>query len=379
VVWEDETPYPSSGPDRDILFNYKDLTQDSFPLEPSIVSEYSTDSSRNPTLAVDYANRIHVVWEDDTDDEYGSYKKLYYSWSRGDSWGVHEVVSTEGQVDAENPSLVIDKDGMMHIAWHSTYDWDGTTDVDIFYKSAPRMTDNFHSYDTEKISEESTVGGFNPSLDVWNDIVYVVWEDYSDYMGSGDNPSDIYYKRKLSTGWESTEVIAIESSGGATNPSISVDSDDGRVHIVWQDFSDFQGSGGDWDIFYKMHSGNLDLVITSPRYIWQTGSSWIRFNIRNMIPDRFPPVSIMGRGLSDITAEIDQTGVGDVVDRVEFTIMEISDPSYPSISLDDYTVPYEWSNWPADPFSVYLIGAVAYNSLDEPLTGDLVAVLTFWV
>ncbi len=47
-----------------------------------------------------------------------------------------------------------------------------------------------------------------------------------------------------------TEVVSTESTGDSEFSTISVD-DSGNVHIAWEDYTDYGGSGTDPDIFYK--------------------------------------------------------------------------------------------------------------------------------
>ena len=46
-----------------------------------------------------------------------------------------EVVSTESTDDSKFPSLAVDPDGNIHVAWHDDTDYGGSgTDFDVFYK-----------------------------------------------------------------------------------------------------------------------------------------------------------------------------------------------------------------------------------------------------
>ena len=108
---------------------------------------------------------------------------------------------------------------------------------------------------TEVISTESTNWSWRPSLMVDSgDVVHVTWMDYTDYGGSGQD-WDIFYKYKNGDGsWSATEVVSTESTDHSWYPSLMVDSG-GVVHVTWHDFTDYGGSGIDNDIFYKYKSG----------------------------------------------------------------------------------------------------------------------------
>jgi hypothetical protein len=85
-------------------------------------------------------------------------------------------------------------------------------------------------------------------------VVHVAWEDKTNY-GGVDNDVDIFYKYKNNGGsWSTTEVVTIESTEDSWYTSLMVDTD-GVVHVVWNDDTDYNGSGSDTDIFYKYKSG----------------------------------------------------------------------------------------------------------------------------
>jgi ribosomal protein L31 len=105
---------------------------------------------------------------------------------------------------------------------------------------------------TEVVSTESTGTSWSPSLAVDTlGNVHIAWEDYTDYAGSGID-IDIFYKRwDASTSlWTTTEVVSTESTATASSPSIAIDVA-GNVHISWHDGTDYAGAGTDCDIFYK--------------------------------------------------------------------------------------------------------------------------------
>ncbi len=105
---------------------------------------------------------------------------------------------------------------------------------------------------TEVVSTESTGNSYHPSIAVdGTGNVHVAWEDWTDYGGSGTD-NDIFYKCwNATTGtWKTIEVVSTESMGDSYSPTIAADGF-GNVHVAWYDLSDYGGSGTDWDIFYK--------------------------------------------------------------------------------------------------------------------------------
>jgi hypothetical protein len=106
------------------------------------------------------------------------------------------------------------------------------------------------------VSTESTASSSDPSLAVGPDgTAHIAWYDYTDYGSSGSD-SDIFYKKRTSSGaWSTTEVVSTESTGSSTAPSLAV-GPDGTAHIAWTDSTDYGGSGSDSDIFFKIYDAN---------------------------------------------------------------------------------------------------------------------------
>ncbi|NPD90454.1 MAG: hypothetical protein HGN29_17205 [Asgard group archaeon] len=216
-----------------------------------LVSSESIDDSSAPSFAIDSYDQVHVVWKD-ISGLGGSSEEIYYKYRRpGLGWSTTEVISTEGTGFCTLPDIAIDRDDNVHIVWQDASDVGdlGGLDYDIFYKMW-NITDDTWST-TKVISEESDQNSQQPRImiDLFQNI-HVVWEDYSNYDGSGLS-WDIFYKRwgPLS-GWTLAEVVSQESLGFALNPSADVDMK-GNVHVTWNDGTDYLGSGTDNDIFYK--------------------------------------------------------------------------------------------------------------------------------
>jgi len=96
-------------------------------------------------------------------------------------------------------------------------------------------------------------------------MVHVAWDDGTDYGGSGSD-DDIFYKYKPSGGsWSTTEVVSTESTDTSWWPSLMVDGD-GTVHVAWKDWTDYGGSGSDHDIFYKYKTTPLRANAHGPYY-----------------------------------------------------------------------------------------------------------------
>ncbi len=254
IAWYDLTDYAGSGTDGDIFYKRWEASTYSW-ITTEVVSTESTNHSIYPSLALDSTGNVHITWQDYTDYA-GSgadidifYKRWEVSTS---SWTTTEVVSTESTGDSESSSLAVDTLGDVYISWYDWTDYAGSgADIDIFYKRWEVSTSSWTT--TEVVSTESTNHSVHPSLAVDTDgNIHIAWYDQTDYAGSGTD-GDIFYKRwNASTStWAMTEVVSTESTDYANLiPSLAVDTL-GNVHIAWDDWSDYAGSGTDADIFYK--------------------------------------------------------------------------------------------------------------------------------
>ena len=213
-----------------------------------VVSTESASDSREPSLDVDLNGTVHIAWYDCS--FYGgakSYWSVFYKrFEPGTGWTTTDVVAIESTSDAREPSLDVGSDGTVHIAWMDHTDYDGAdNDRDIFYKKFEPGTGWTV---TEVVSTESTNNSWNPSLGVdLNGTVHIAWQDWTDYGGSG-NDTDIFYKRfEPGTGWTTTEIVSTESISSSWGPSLDVGSD-GTAHITWQDYD---GASIHRDIVYR--------------------------------------------------------------------------------------------------------------------------------
>ncbi|MFX0098301.1 MAG: PKD domain-containing protein, partial [Candidatus Hodarchaeota archaeon] len=248
VAWNDATDYGGSGMDSDVFYKRWNATAGSWTVT-EVVSTESTGTSQYPSITVDGSGNAHVAWQDWTNySGSGTDQDIFYKrWdATAGSWTVTEVISTESTLDSYYPWIAVDGSGNVHVAWHDFL----IPDIDIFYKRWNATTGSWMA--TEVVSTESTGDSRSPSIAVdGSGNVHVAWYDYTNYNGSGTD-QDIFYKRWNATAvnWTATEVVSTESTGGSSFPSIAVDGS-GNVHVAWQDWTNYSGSGTDQDIFYK--------------------------------------------------------------------------------------------------------------------------------
>jgi len=255
LVWHDLTNINSSGADRDIFYEMWNITTGSW-TPTNVISTESTTQSYEPSLAVDNQGNVHVAWHDITNlNSSGTDDDIFYKrWNATTGvWTNTEVVSTNSSLDSTVTSIAVDIFGNIHIVWQDLTNYSNCgTDDDIFYKRWNATLDNWTI--TEVVSNESTDSSLSPSIAIDNSgNAHVVWYDITDYNNSGTD-EDIFYKCWNATldNWTTTEVVSTGSTGNSRAPSIECDGSD-NLHVVWAD-----QTGPNWDIYYRCYNATLD-------------------------------------------------------------------------------------------------------------------------
>ena len=253
IAWEDNTDYNGAGPEFDIFYKRWNATTLAW-TTTEVVSTESIGNSFAASLALDTNYDAHIAWYDESDyDDSGTDTDIFYKWwdSQSTSWNPTEVVSTESTNSSEEPDLTVDISGNIHVAWMDLIAYDPSgDDWDIFYKRWNSSDSSWTA--SEEVSTGSTIYSLEPSLvaDITGDI-HITWEESEEFEGSGPD-NDIMYRRLdiSSSSWSALEVVSTESTAYSQNPSIAINNL-GYIHIVWDDHTDYSGSEGDRDIFYK--------------------------------------------------------------------------------------------------------------------------------
>jgi len=94
----------------------------------------------------------------------------------------------------------------------------------------------------------------NPKIAIEDDKIYVVWADKTDYNGAGGD-ADIFYRYFDGNDWSKIQVISepidgLDLNNGTSNvPDIAVEN--GKIYVVWLDNNNTNGAGIDTDIFFR--------------------------------------------------------------------------------------------------------------------------------
>jgi hypothetical protein len=289
VVWQDGTD-GVWGTDYEIMYvNYipSDGWSNITVISDGYSGSYWNDGySSDPAIAIDSHDRIHVVFEDDTDGVWGTdYELMYVHYTPSIGWSNITVISdgysgiywNDGY--SYEPSIVIDSDDNIHVVWYDYTDGIWGSDTEIMYvkytegagwSNATVISDGYNgSYWNEG-------GSDYPKMEIDNDILHVVWVDQTDGIW-GTDYEIMYVKYTEGAGWSNATVISDGYGGSYWNDDYSQDPSitclNGEIHVVWED-----GTDGEWGIDYEiMHvkytlsSGWSNVSVISDGY---AGSYW---------------------------------------------------------------------------------------------------------
>ncbi len=213
------------------------------------ISTPETDFIADPTMAIDNQGNIHVAWE-----SYSNYlamdtfHRIYYRWFNASTrtWSPVEIVSQSSTIsNSYDPVIGVDAAGNVYFIWEDYIDYNGAgTDLDIMYKCRNMTTGAWMSME---VVSDGSVGSTDPAvaIDTANNV-HVAWME-----GTHPNVNVTYKMRNASTAaWTVQEIVTTENVG-AVSPDIDTDLS-GNVYVAYVDDMNISGSGSDYDIFMKV-------------------------------------------------------------------------------------------------------------------------------
>lgn len=265
VVWQDESNlsatciepfYAYRLPGSNTWSHYRWLFNESKALT------YLCADAYKPTIAIDSHNNIYTVYYAHTNESDHDWDQNLFETVRlaNGTWLAHKPINNESWWNDYDPRLVIGPDDKQHLVFSEYGNYtDNGWDYDILYKERAYGAVNWTVAET--VSTESTSDSTKPDLVVDSqNVVHVVWEDYTNYAGSCSD-WDIFYKTRSPAGiWSPAEVVSTETmcdDNNAENPAITLGSDD-SVHVVWKDSAPYGGNNRShiFKILYKMKPHN---------------------------------------------------------------------------------------------------------------------------
>ncbi|NPD87769.1 MAG: hypothetical protein HGN29_03550 [Asgard group archaeon] len=283
--WADLTNILGAGTDQDIFLKYYNNTSTTWS-DTVLISTESSASSFDPSIAFDsIAGDVNIVWEDYMNIlGAGSDLDLFYcKWNVYNSSLTNAELVSEGSTSASlDPSMKVNQNGDVIISWTDGHPYyDSSTDSDIYYRLRESSSATWNSI--ELVSTESTSNSASSKLSLDREgSVYIVWNDFTDYLGSGEGGSDwdIFFKFKdrATNKWSLSDVVSVESSDFSQYASI-VSDNFGFIHCIWKETDDLGESGTDDDLFYRKFAGvpispQLLQIIPNPTSLTNISLNW---------------------------------------------------------------------------------------------------------
>lgn len=180
-----------------------------------------------PSLVVDKSGVISVAWQDYRRDQ----ADIYFARSTdgGKTFGPNVRVNDDiGRAGQLYPSLAVDARGTLYLAWHDFR----KGDQDIYFA---KSTDGGKTFSRNlRVNDDAgTAGQFNPSLAVDTDgTVFLAWHDLR------EGNADIYFAVSRDGGATFSPNIRLNDDRGDTyqfHPSLGIGGK-GTVAVAWEDY-----------------------------------------------------------------------------------------------------------------------------------------------
>lgn len=205
----------------------------------TLLSLNDVQESRDPALAIDNLGRLHAVWKDNR--RLGGYDEIHYRCK--DSTGWSELFSV-GNLDTvhNTPDIAVSADNSAHVVFMRR--WGGPfTYFDVGYRKRDGTTGDWGP--EERLTFQDSLGySGRPQALVVADTVFAFW------LREREVPPEIVYRYNKGSGWTQQQVVTGDSAAPAGYYDILA-TEDGWVHIVWQDIrNDTQ------QLWHRFHNGD---------------------------------------------------------------------------------------------------------------------------
>lgn len=259
VVWGDDGNINGSGNDIDIYYRQRPQTK---PWTEIILLSDATPNSNSiePTMTIDLQNNRYVAWVDDANYMgSGVDNDIFLKNFTQGVWGSISVISDDSNNgNSIEPQLAADDLGNLHLVWVDDGNIAGSgNDLDIVYR---KYNVSLSSWELPIIISDGNNNGDSrtPSIFVLDDYIHIAWEDNSDVDQSGTD-FDILYKFWNPTigSWNNVNVVSDDVNDGEShNVSISGDNNSDLL-FCWEDNGNINNSGTDLDIVYRRRDAEL--------------------------------------------------------------------------------------------------------------------------
>ncbi len=210
--------------------------------DEDIVHADSGTTVSRPVIAIDNENDLHCVWQRHGFSSTPNSEIWYKKYSSGSGWtGLTNISSTYGT--SEYPTLTIDNENNIYTFWKDSGE-DINNDKMVLFR---KYTEGI-GWDTNYTNVSNTTGnGSYATMDPCaiadsENNIHLVWKD------SQSGTREIYYKKCTNGIWDNTPTNISNLSTASGRPSISIDMVD-NLYVAWENKTD----GVHYDIVYKIY------------------------------------------------------------------------------------------------------------------------------
>ncbi len=222
--------------DNGVFYSFSDDSGSNW-TEPTLVD----GTGRNPSLAIDTDNILHLVYKLGGINAYDIVHRTYSNttWSEID-YVYHD---TNYIAAVSRPVLAIDSENNLHCVWQKA-GYMSTPNSEIWYNKYISGSD----WETPVNISNSFGASEYPTLTIDNDNnVFAFWKDSGEDINN--DKMVLYRKFTIGTGWDVDYTNISNTTGNgsyATMDPCAVTDSNGDIHLVWKD-----SESGNREILYK--------------------------------------------------------------------------------------------------------------------------------
>ncbi len=196
-------------------------------LLPAVDISNTAGTASQPTIAVDLQGNVHVAWTDTRSAE--SHPDIYYSRKENDSWAKPINVCNSARISS-HPAICCDKEKVF-LTWTDNSEKQNAADVWLSISSGNgKFTKPMNISDTPGISTESVAAAADGQL-------VLAWVDKS----TGSKDSAIYVKASFDqTNDFYPAIYCSHNNGIAKHPHLTLSG--GKMLVIWEDVLDSENS-----------------------------------------------------------------------------------------------------------------------------------------
>lgn len=194
---------------------------------------WNSGKSYSPDITIDLNDHIHVVYQDNTLENFEIYHKK--SEDGGKTWTTRRL--TQSFTWSEDPTITVDRNNHIHVVYFEY----SIGDYEIYAK---KSKNGGVDWSTRKLAQSPVPPEEKTTAVDSNNHIHEVWEDNE----SGNY--EIFYKisKDRRKSWKSKRLTW--NSGCSRSPAIALDSNN-HVYVVWED-----NTSGNYEIYFMKFNIN---------------------------------------------------------------------------------------------------------------------------